>query len=238
VSDQLTAAGAETPARRHPETRMSTWALPIALVLLAIVPMVGGSIRLAELAGDVQITPDNDHVFITTPIPIVGHIVSACLYSVVGAFQFSAGLRRRRRGWHRASGRLLVPVGLAAALSALWMTLFYPTPAGTGELLYIARLVFGTAMAVALVLGLSAILRREVQRHRMWMIRAYAIGLGAGTQIFTIGIGEAILGQGVVTHDLLMTSGWAINLVVAEWAIRRSRLRSRRTAAPRAVELP
>ena len=85
------------------------------------------------------------------------HIVSAIAYAVLGAFQFSAGLRRRRPGWHRAAGRVLVVLGLAVAVSALWLTLFYPRQPGTGELAYIFRLAFGSGMAASVVLGFAAI---------------------------------------------------------------------------------
>ena len=54
------------------------------------------------------------------------------------------------------------------------------------------------------------------------MIRAYALGLGAGTQAFTEGIGGAVFGTGVVAADLAKGAGWVINLAVAEWAIRRA----------------
>ena len=91
------------------------------------------------------------------------------------------------------TGRLLVPLGLAVALSALWMTQFYPRPHG-GDLLYVFRLLAGSGMAASLVLGVTAIARRDIARHRAWMTRAYALALGAGTQVFTQGIGEAIFG--------------------------------------------
>jgi hypothetical protein len=53
------------------------------------------------------------------------------------------------------------------------------------------------------------------------MMRAYALALGAGTQAFTVGFGEAAFGAGVVRTDLLLSAGWLINLGVAEWLIRR-----------------
>lgn len=57
-------------------------------------------------------------------------------------------------------------------------------------------------MAACLVLGFTAIRRRDIAAHRAWMIRAYAIGLGAGTQAFTEGFGEAVFGTGVLQADL------------------------------------
>jgi uncharacterized membrane protein len=156
-----------------------------------------------------------------SPLPVVVHIVCAVGYGVLGAFQFSAGLRRRRPGWHRAAGRVLVVLGFAVAVSALWLTLFYPRQPGTGALAYLFRLAFASGMATSLVLGLTAIRRRDVPRHRAWMTRAYALALGAATQLFTLGIGPAVFGTGELTHDLSLGAAWMINLAVAELVIRR-----------------
>ena len=85
-------------------------------------------------------------------------------------------------------------------------------------------------MGISIVLGLAAIRRRDIARHRAWMTRAYALALGAGTQAFTVGFGEAVFGAGVVRTDLMMGAGWAINLAVAEWVIRRPAARRARRA--------
>jgi Predicted membrane protein (DUF2306) len=101
------------------------------------------------------------------------------------------------------------------------MTLFYEAQPGTGDLLYVLRLVFGSAMAACLVLGFAAVHRGDIATHRAWMVRAYAIGLAAGTQVLTEGIGDAIFDTGVLAADLAKGAGWVINLAVAEWALRR-----------------
>jgi len=57
---------------------------------------------------------------------------------------------------------------------------------------------------------------------RAWMLRGYAIGLGAGTQVLTLLAGELILGPpSELSRALLMGAGWVINLAVAEWIIRK-----------------
>ncbi|MEV4111782.1 DUF2306 domain-containing protein [Nonomuraea sp. NPDC049695] len=83
--------------------------------------------------------------------------------------------------------------------------------------------MFGSAMAGCIVLGFAAILRRDVARHRAWMIRGYAIGMGAGTQAVTqllwvLATGAAPEG---VNRAIFHGMGWIINLAVAEWVIRR-----------------
>jgi hypothetical protein len=78
-------------------------------------------------------------------------------------------------------------------------------------------------MVLSLVLGFTAIRRRDIARHRAWMIRGYAIGQGAGTQVLT-GLLYALFGgvPGEVTRAVFLMGGaWAINLVVAEWFIRK-----------------
>ena len=224
------------PARTTPSTpsTRSTWWVPFALVSVVVFPAIAGSFRLVELAGGPHVMPANPRMT-ASPLPVVIHIVCAVLYAVLGAFQFSSGFRRRRPRWHRGSGRVVVGLGLAVALSALWMTLFYPRQPGTGELSYLFRLAFGSGMAASIILGFAAIRNRDVACHIAWMTRAYALALGAGTQVFTLGIGKALFGTSELTYDLSLGAGWVINLAVAEYIIRRrgSRRASSRRASSR-----
>ncbi|MFI6537024.1 DUF2306 domain-containing protein [Nonomuraea sp. NPDC050547] len=200
---------------------MRSRTIPAALLALSAVPIVAGAIRMTELSVGAAITPDNARFF-AAPLPVSLHIAGATVYTVVGAFQFAPGLRRDRPGWHRAAGRILVPAGLVAALAGMWMTLFSPLPETDGTLLGVFRVIFGTAMAASLALGLLAILRRDIAAHRAWMMRAYAIALGAGTQAFTLLPWFLVAGTpGQLPKALLMAAGWLINLAVAEWIIRR-----------------
>ena len=216
-------------APRRPGTRdRSSWPVPLVLVVLSLIPVTSGLIRLIEVAGGPQLMPTNPRID-ASPVPVVVHVVGAALYALLGAFQFSARLRRRHLNWHRRSGRILVAAGLAVAGSAIWMTLFYTGGPG-GDLLWVIRLLVGSAMAAFLVLGFAAIRRRDIPAHRAWMIRAYALGLGAGTQAFTEGIGEALLGTTDLSKAVSLGSGWLINVVVAEWVIRRPSVRRARRA--------
>lgn len=200
--------------------------VPPALVALSLIPLAAGTLRLVQLAGGPAIIPA-DHRFVGFPVPLVLHILGAAVYALVGAFQFAPRFRRNHRAWHRRTGRVLTVAGLVVAGSALWLTLFYQAQPGTGALLYVLRLMFASAMAGSLVLGFSAIRRRDIGAHRAWMIRAYALGLGAGTQVFTIGVGAALFGDGELRGDLAKGAAWVINLAVAEWTIRRNRTRVR-----------
>lgn len=212
---------------------MGGWRIPVALLVLCSVPVAAGTLRLVQLAGGPEAMPADDR-WVGFPVALVLHIVGAAVFALVGAFQFVPRIRRTHPGWHRRVGRVLAVAGLLVAGSALWLTLFYDPQPGTGPLLFVLRLVAGTAMIGCLVVGVAAARRRDFAAHRAWMIRGYAIAVAAGTQVFTQGFGEAVFGPGEVRGDLLKAAGWVINLAVAEWAIRRPA--RRRTSRPLVVE--
>lgn len=221
----MTATVAPRPVPRRPE-----WLVPAGLIALSLVPVAAGAFRITSLAVGEEITAENSRFF-DSPVPVIVHVVASTVFLVLGALQFAPSLRRRR--WHRIAGRVAAPAGLLSALSALWMTLIYTMPAVNGPGLYVMRLVFGTAMAVGIVLAVVAIRRGDVRTHSAWMTRAYAIGLGAGTQVFTFLPWTLALGEPDQTmHSVLMGAGWVINLLVAEIVIAR---RARRGAHPSAA---
>jgi uncharacterized membrane protein len=213
------------------------WLIPAALITLSLVPSIAGTVRLTELAGGAAITAQNAR-FHAAPLPVVAHILVVIPYCIVGAFQFAPSFRRRHRRWHRAAGRILAPLGLVAAVTGLWMAHFYPWPPGDGEIVYAFRLVFGSAMVISIVLGLKAIRRRDYASHGAWMMRGYAIGLGAGTQVLTHLPWFVLVGKpGELARGVLMGAGWVINVAIAEWIIRRTRHPRLVSEGPAAREL-
>jgi uncharacterized membrane protein len=209
----------------------SGWFILTVLVVSAV-PLTAGTLRLLQLAGGPALMPADQRIG-DAPAPVMVHIVASAVYLLLGVGQFLPALRRRRPHAHRVAGRVVLVAGVLVAGSALWMTLFYAAKAGTGPILYIARIAFGLGMLVFLILGLMSIRARDVAAHRAWMIRAYAVGLAAGTQAFTEGAAVAIFGSGVLPADLGKLAGWVINLAIAEWVIRRMRRHGLRT--PQAV---
>jgi uncharacterized membrane protein len=193
------------------------WLIPAGLIALSLVPVAAGAVRLTELASDAVVTPDNARFF-ATPLPVVIHIPSATIFCLLGAMQFAPSLRRRP--WHRLAGRLVLPAGLAAALTGLWMAAYYDLPASENGLGLSFRLLAGAAMVISLILGFQAIRRRDIGAHRAWMMRGYALGLGAGTQVLTHVPWVILVGEPTGTaRALLLGAGWVINLAIAEWFI-------------------
>lgn len=203
--------------------------IAVGLLALTLVPVLAGAARIGTIASGVPETPDNAR-FLQMPLPVVLHILAAVVYSIVGAFQFLPTLRARHQRWHRFAGRfLLVPAGLAVAATGLWMTAFYDVPAVDGGAVALSRYLVGSLMLAFIALGVAAIARRDFPAHGSWMIRAYALAMGAGTQVLTSGPFLLMFGEPDALMRLLqLDAGWLINVLVAEWVIARRRAATRR----------
>ena len=205
-------------AKRHHGS--SRWRIA-GLLAFAAMPLTFGILRLLQLAGLSDAMPTAP----VSPVPLVLHIVGALFYATLGALQFSTPLRRRWPSWHRASGRVALVGALLVALSALWLSAFYVTPSPGGLLLAGFRVAVAVGMLMSIALGVAAILHGNMPRHRAWMIRSYALGLGAATQMLVLLAAEIATGGPPTDlhRTLLMGLAWGINIVWAEAAIRRAR---------------
>jgi hypothetical protein len=77
-------------------------------------------------------------------------------------------------------------------------------------------------MLLSIFLAVAAIKGGDIATHRAWMIRAFALGQGAGMQVVVLLPWMLLFGQPSMLHrDLLMSLAWLINLLVAEMAIQR-----------------
>ena len=197
-----------------------------ALFLLALVPVLIGSLILASMSfgwANEFNTPADMQRRGSSPVAMVGHILGGSAMLLLGFAQFSAPLRRRFPGLHRWVGRSLVLAGAYFALSGLVMNA--SANAQADSVLYnTAQNVMAVVFLAVLALGIRAIRNGREADHRAWMMRSYAITLGAATQtililpVFLI-VGEA---KGLLI-DLVFIAAWGVNLTVAEWVIRAPR---------------
>jgi hypothetical protein len=83
------------------------------------------------------------------------------------------------------------------------------------------RLVVAVAMTVSIVRGVVSLRHHEYVAHGVWMLRGYALGMGAGTQVLTHLPWFVLVGgtPGEVSRAVMMGLGWIINAVVAEYVI-------------------
>jgi O-antigen/teichoic acid export membrane protein len=161
----------------------SIWLVPILLIIMTIIPALGGIIRLVGIANGNQ-SPEGLR-FYNEPVVTFLHIISSLVFGIFGAFQFSNGIRSKYKNWHRTSGRLLIPAGFISALTGIYMTVFFPKLETDGPTLFYVRMVVGILMTICLCFAVNAILEKKFNIHGEWMMRGYALGLGAATQVIT-----------------------------------------------------
>lgn len=197
-----------------------------ALLALSAVPLVAGAVRLAQLAsGNLDASYAR---FGQAPWPVTVHVLAATLFSLLGPFQLDPRSRARAPGWHREAGSVALLSGLVVAASGAYMALTYAIPdALQGSLLRVTRVVVGGGMFVSLLLALRALFAARFDVHGAWMLRAYALGLGAGTQVLVLLPFELFLAGPVqgLPRDILLVAAWGLNLVAAELLILRKSVR-------------
>lgn len=199
-------------------------ALPrFALFLLAIIPVLTGVLVLQSMqSGGPNALSDAAAIARRASYPwaVIGHILGGSAMLILGFSQFSSRLRRALPGMHRWLGRALVVGGAYFALSGLVMNASAKAQ-GDSVLYNSAQNVMALVFLTVLFLGIRAARQRRFADHRAWMMRSYAITLGAATQTVLLLPVFLMFGEvrGVLV-DLVFIAAWAVNLGVAEWVIR------------------
>jgi hypothetical protein len=170
------------------------------------------------------------------PLPMLGvashnrllvllHVGGGVVAMVTGLFQFVTRLRTTRPAIHRVIGRVYlgaVVIGSSGGLPLSYLALRHlPDPVRSA--LWPTTAAFATLALVWPFLTAMAFLRvrqRRFEEHRAWMIRSYSLTFAAVT---TRLVSPLTL---LLTRDALLSINvniwtWPLNLVIAEWLIRR-----------------
>jgi uncharacterized membrane protein len=149
------------------------------------------------------------------------HIVASMLAILIGPFQFLPKLRKGRLlKFHRWLGRAYLLSVLFGGLGGLYMAQF-----AYGGL--ISELGFATLAILWLYSGYRAykqIRNKDIEGHRQWMIRNYALTLAGTLLRLWVPIFVGVVGMDfLIAYRAIAWLCWVPNLLVAEWIIRRSR---------------
>jgi uncharacterized membrane protein len=152
--------------------------------------------------------------FRTYPVARVAHMVPGLLFMLLAPLQFIPSLRRRHPRFHRMNGRAVVALSLALIPSGMIFAFAHPYVGFREQV----PAVFYTGLYLCCAaMGLRSVRRRDFLRHREWMIRVYAFGLG----IYSIRVWYWLFLHLTrqPSTEFFATSFWigiASNLVVAE----------------------
>jgi uncharacterized membrane protein len=170
-----------------------------------------------------------DHPYLT-----LVHLVTGFLFMALGPIQFWPAVRNRWIGYHRVAGRVWMIASLVGGISALMLVPMLPL-FGSFEA-SVAVTIAGSLFLVCLVLGYRWIRGRQIDKHREWMIRTIAIGLGISTFRVMLPLLMAFGATFPEAWDTVVWLSFLTNAVVAEVWINVTR-RQPQTAPTRAPSL-
>ncbi len=194
-------------------------AVPVVLYFFSGLTILISVARVVQIAIDA--VPDDSLRLMATPASHLTHVVGGALFGIIGPLQFGRVLARRYGWWHRVLGRVFVVSGAVLSISSL--TLLWHFPDTHPPLVNYGRLVFGIGLGIALIQAMRTIYARDIPAHRNWMIRAYAIGMGAtlvSVAFVPIYVATGVPPMGLFA-DVLFIGLWAACVVFAEMLIRR-----------------
>lgn len=205
-----------------------TLAQPVPLVLLlaffTFVPVIMAAVSVVQIP--LGVLPQDSQRLSVAPVAHFLHALAGVQFGVLGPLQFVFVLRQRFGALHRLAGRIFVLSGIGLGLSGLALLLQVEN-ISTG-LLDAARGVFGLALMVVLVLGVAAARAHNMFRHRTWMIRAYAVGMGTGPVALVMFPIYLITGEpiGGLVSDIVVVGMWLVSIAMGEWVIRKMATRT------------
>lgn len=208
-----------TTADALPPARNMSWHARIGWTLVAILCLGIAAYSSKYLLNPPQ-TPEQA---LGNPLGVpwlLIHIAGAATALVVGSFQFLPALRRGARPPHRWTGRLYVAGCLVGGTAGL--VLAPGSFAGP-----IATIGFGSLAILWIafnILGWRAAVQGRIPEHRRWMIRSWALTLGAVTLRIYLPLVEVFDLPFLPWYRAISFLAWVPNLMVAElWLRRRAR---------------
>lgn len=153
------------------------------------------------------------------------HFLAGGLLLLLGPTQLIAGIRQRWLSMHRWVGRLFVTASLLTAVGGLLFIALKGTIGGA--VMDVGFALYGALMALAAVQTIRHARARELDEHRAWAIRLFALVIGSW--LYRILYGVWFLAADGVGHtgsfdgffDRIMAFAFYVpNLAVAELYIR------------------
>ena len=204
--------------------------LPIALALTAAVgrayALATGAAPFATVyalfpPGAIEDADALERWFAAHAILTWAHIIPGSIFLGLVPLQFVRGVREKHPVLHRWSGRVLLLVALPTGLSGVLLQM--RSPYG-GALALSGILTAGSLFLGSAVLAYRAIRLGDRERHREWMIRLLAVGLGVATvRLLAV---QLILVTGQRPLELMGVAFWlgfALPVAGGEWWIRATR---------------
>jgi uncharacterized membrane protein YozB (DUF420 family) len=193
-----------------------------AIVLSVMIMLLSGTVRMATMTQSPPSTDAFDIRYVQHMLVAFVHIVPGLLFLSLAPLQFITRVRQRHISFHRGLGRVLV--GCALISGVFGLVAGFRLPAFGGIASQSATVFFGVIFLFSLAKAIYHIRRKEVQLHREWMIRTFALAMGVATIRVFLGLFTGLAGFSM--EEVFGTTFWigfGVNLLVAEVWINQTR---------------
>jgi hypothetical protein len=194
--------------------------MPLAwwLVLLLSTGVAGYALAYV-VVGEAMYPPALAESFLARPWGIYPHAFFGMVALALGPFQFHRGLLVRRRQLHRRLGQVYLVSALVTGGVGVYMSLF----SFGGIATHVGFGLLGVGLLVCSTMAWRRILRRDIARHREWVVRSFALLFAAVTLRLWLPILVAGFGGFEPAYVVVSWLCWVPNLAAAEGYIRWSR---------------
>jgi len=171
--------------------------------------------------------PEQKLVYMAHTTMLLMHIIGAMAAIIIGPFQFLDGIRKGR--WlkiHRWLGRIYLLGVLFGGFGGLYMArlAYGGLPAQLGFAVLGLLWLFTGWMAYILIRN------KELERHREWMIRNYALTFAGVMLRLWLPLLTSIGLDFTIAYIAVAWLCWIPNLFVAQWLIHRNKVEQTLTA--------
>lgn len=197
----------------------ASWTIVAAWVLMLVLCMLVACYAVAFLLVPAFGPQEFKAKFAGYPITTWAHLTGGAVAICLGPWQFVGGLRNRLPKVHRWLGWIYamgVSVGALAGISMSFVSDGgYVTHFGFGAL--------GVLWLVSLIMAVRAIRLGDIEQHRAWMIRNFALTLAAVALRVYLPISAGLGIPFDLAYQAISWLCWVPNLMVAEaWLRTRS----------------
>lgn len=184
-------------------------------IRLTTVILLSTAIGLYAVAFQLRLVgaPEFFQKFDASPVISGMHVVGGAVVLLVGGLQFWHPLRRTYPKLHRWLGRIYLTFVLIGGISGLLLA-----PQSDGGV--VTHFGFGMLAVLWLFSGwqaYSAIRRGDVQSHKAWMLRNFALTFGAVTLRIYLGLFGMAGVDFASTYQTVAWLSWVPNLIFIEW---------------------
>lgn len=200
------------------KSKIRYWVIAVFSIIIGLYPLL---YLLVDMDGQGLLGSKPSAVLnsVVWKIAFFTHIYFGGISLLVGWSQFSKRIRGKRLKVHRLLGKIYVVAVLLSSISGLYVAIF----ANGGIVSQLGFSFLAVGWFYTTINAYTTIKKKQVEKHKKWMIRSYALTLAAVTLRLWMPILPSLLSISFEDAYIIISwLCWVPNTIIAEIYIRRA----------------